>query len=96
VHGTTLRQALTDFGFWDGSEAAIRALARDPARYACFVESHIEQGPVLLDAGLALGVVSAIVGATRVAVRVQGVAGHAGTVPMGQRRDALTAAAAMA
>jgi hydantoinase/carbamoylase family amidase len=96
VHGTTLRQALAGFGFWDGSEAAIRALARDPARYACFVESHIEQGPVLLDEGLALGVVSAIVGATRVAAVVRGVAGHAGTVPMDQRRDALAAACEMA
>jgi allantoate deiminase/N-carbamoyl-L-amino-acid hydrolase len=63
---------------------------------AAFVEVHIEQGPVLLDAGLAVGVVTAIAGVTRVRARVDGTAGHAGTVPMPGRRDALTAAAEMA
>jgi acetylornithine deacetylase/succinyl-diaminopimelate desuccinylase-like protein len=62
---------------------------------AAFVESHIEQGPVLLNEGLALGVVTAIAGATRLRVNVTGLAGHAGTVPMGSRQDALTAASEM-
>ena len=60
-----------------------------------FVESHIEQGPVLLNEGLAVGVVTAIAGATRLRVSITGLAGHAGTVPMGARQDALTAAAEM-
>jgi allantoate deiminase len=54
---------------------------------------HIEQGPVLEAEGLALGVVTAIAGQTGATVTFSGVAGHAGTVPMALRRDALTAAA---
>lgn len=61
-----------------------------------FVEVHIEQGPVLLNEGLPLGVVTAIAGASRYRVSVRGEAGHAGTVPMPMRRDALNAAAEMA
>ena len=61
-----------------------------------FVEVHIEQGPVLLNEGLPLGVVTAIAGASRYRVIVAGEAGHAGTVPMPLRRDALNAAAEMA
>ncbi len=58
-----------------------------------YLELHIEQGPVLEAAGERLGVVTAIAGARRYAVRVNGEAGHAGTIPMGMRRDALCAAA---
>jgi allantoate deiminase/N-carbamoyl-L-amino-acid hydrolase len=54
---------------------------------------HIEQGPVLLSEDLALGVVSSIAGSTRAIVSVEGLAGHAGTVPMSLRRDAAVAAA---
>jgi len=75
--------------------AAIAAHPRDPATIAAYLEVHIEQGPVLLDAGLALGVVTAIAGGTRHKVRVLGEAGHAGTVPMAMRHDALAAAAEM-
>ena len=60
---------------------------------AAFVEAHIEQGPRLEAEGLPLGVVTAINGATRLEVGVDGVAGHAGATPMSLRRDALTAAA---
>jgi len=67
----------------------------DPSRIAAYVEVHIEQGPVLLDEGLPLGVVTAIAGGTRHRVEVSGEAGHAGTVPMARRRDALAAAAEM-
>jgi hydantoinase/carbamoylase family amidase len=91
--GVTLREALVAFG---GDPGAIAGLRRDPARVAAFVELHIEQGPVLLEENLPVGVVTAISGATRVRARVTGVAGHAGTVPMRGRRDALTAAAEMA
>jgi hydantoinase/carbamoylase family amidase len=91
--GVTLREAMVAFG---GDPNAIPALKRDPAKVAAFVEVHIEQGPVLLDEGLPVGVVTAIAGVTRVRARVHGTAGHAGTVPMPLRRDALTAAAEMA
>lgn len=85
---------------------AMRACGLDPAALAgmgpslphglaAYVEVHIEQGPVLLGAGLALGVVTSIAGGTRHRVRVHGTAGHAGTVPMPMRRDALAAAAEM-
>lgn len=58
-----------------------------------FLELHIEQGPVLEREGRPVGVVSAINGQTRMQVRIQGEAGHAGTVPMKLRKDALSAAA---
>jgi hydantoinase/carbamoylase family amidase len=91
--GVSLREALFAFG---GDPAAIPSLARDGRRIAAFVEAHIEQGPVLLNEGLPVGIVTSIAGSTRANVRVTGLAGHAGTVPMGARRDALAAAAEMA
>jgi allantoate deiminase len=82
---------------------AIRALGGDPDRLSQarrraddllgYVELHIEQGPVLEARGLPVGVVSAIAGQSRFAVSFAGVAGHAGTVPMDLRQDALCAAA---
>jgi allantoate deiminase len=90
--GVTLREALRSFG---GDPAAIETLRRDRKRIRVFVESHIEQGPVLLDEGLAVGVVTSIAGATRVRVAIQGTEGHAGTVPMTLRHDALAAASEM-
>ncbi len=91
--GVTMREALVAFG---GDPDRIASLARTSPPPLVFIESHIEQGPVLLDEGLSVGVVTSIAGLYRVKVRVTGVAGHAGTVPMGGRRDALTAAAQMA
>ncbi len=91
--GVTLREAIRDFG---GDPEAIPALKRDPAKVVAFVETHIEQGPVLLDEGLPVGLVTAIAGCTRVKATVTGFAGHAGTVPMALRKDALAAAAQMA
>jgi allantoate deiminase/N-carbamoyl-L-amino-acid hydrolase len=88
--GVTMRDALVAFG---GDPAAIGALRRD--NVVAYVESHIEQGPVLLDAGRPVGIVTSIAGSTRVRVRVDGLAGHAGTVPMGSRQDALAAASEM-
>jgi allantoate deiminase len=61
-----------------------------------YVEPHIEQGPVLDAAGHPLGIVTAITGGTKLAVTLTGTAGHAGTVPMRLRRDALSAAAEIA
>jgi allantoate deiminase len=86
------REALTAFGC-DPSRAA--AETRSPDRTLGYVEVHIEQGPVLEKEDLPLGVVTTIDGVTRATVDVEGIAGHAGTVPMPMRRDALTAAAEM-
>jgi allantoate deiminase len=89
--GILMREALTAFGGDPHRAAFIRA-----ANVAAFVEAHIEQGPTLEAEGLPVGVVTAINGATRLEVSVDGVAGHAGATPMHLRRDALTAAAEMA
>jgi allantoate deiminase len=67
-----------------------------PANAAAYVEAHIEQGPVLEAAGHPLGIVTAITGGAKLAVTLTGTAGHAGTVPMGLRRDAFSAAAEIA
>jgi beta-ureidopropionase / N-carbamoyl-L-amino-acid hydrolase len=88
--GVTLAEAIRGVG---RDAAAIPAIARKPADVACFVEVHIEQGPVLLEANLPVGVVTGIAGSIRRMVKVKGLSGHAGTVPMGSRRDAAAAAA---
>ena len=72
---------------------AIPSLARRPADLLGYLEVHIEQGPVLLQEGLPVGIVTSIAGTARYAVTVAGAAGHAGTVPMPGRRDAAAAAA---
>ena len=86
-----MRDALKAFGGDPEKAGKIRA-----QNVAAFVEAHIEQGPVLEAEGLPLGIVTAINGATRLEVGVDGMAGHAGATPMALRRDALTAAAEMA
>lgn len=91
--GHTLAEALAEAGF---DADAIGALARDPSRYLGFVEVHIEQGPVLTELDLPLGVVSSINGSVRYRGEVQGVASHAGTTPMDRRRDAALAVAELA
>jgi N-carbamoyl-L-amino-acid hydrolase len=68
----------------------------DPARFSAFLEAHIEQGPVLDTAGEAVGVVTGIVGLRQFSVTVTGQQNHAGTTPMGQRRDAFSAVARIA
>jgi N-carbamoyl-L-amino-acid hydrolase len=73
--------------------ATIQALARDPQSLRGYLEVHIEQGPVLLQRGLPVGIVTSIAGSSRFRVTIEGVAGHAGTVPMALRRDAAAAAA---
>ncbi len=88
--GVPLREALQSFGL-DPTRVATAAFA--PREVAAYVELHIEQGPVLEAEGLPVGVVTAINGGYRFNVNVTGMAGHAGTVPMALRRDALAGAA---
>jgi allantoate deiminase len=88
--GKSMREALSDSGL---DPAAIPTAARSRGELLAYAELHIEQGPVLEDAGLPVGVVTAINGGNRFAIELTGMAGHAGTVPMRMRRDALAAAA---
>ncbi|MBS1216711.1 MAG: allantoate amidohydrolase [Proteobacteria bacterium] len=88
--GISMRDALGRFGL---DPQNIPAAARKRGDMLAYVELHIEQGPVLEAEGLPVGVVTAINGFTRLAVTVCGFAGHAGTVPMRLRADALAGAA---
>ena len=88
--GHTMREAMASSGF---HVVALAKAAYAPESVLAFVEVHIEQGPVLLNEDLPLGVVTAISGASRFMVEVEGLAGHSGTVPMEMRRDAAMAAA---
>lgn len=89
--GTSLAEAMSACGF-------------DPARIpearrsdlVAYLEPHIEQGPVLFQANQVIGVVDRIVGLRMLTVDLDGMAGHAGTIPMAHRRDALTGAAEVA
>ncbi|MFG6463204.1 2-oxo-4-hydroxy-4-carboxy-5-ureidoimidazoline decarboxylase [Roseateles sp. DXS20W] len=85
--GVTLRDAMQSAGL-PGTLDAIAACKRDASRYLGFVEVHIEQGPVLDSLDLPLGIVTSINGSRRYTGEVVGLASHAGTTPMGQRRDA--------
>ena len=88
--GITMRQALEHAGLpVDG----IPALRREPKNYLGFVEVHIEQGPVLNEMDLPLGIVTSINGSVRYSVEVTGTACHAGTTPMDRRSDAAAAVA---
>lgn len=88
--GISMREAMITFGL---DPDHIGAAARAPGELLAYLELHIEQGPVLEAQKLPVGVVTAISGATRLAVELHGTAGHAGTVPMAMRRDALVGAA---
>jgi allantoate deiminase len=92
ANGVSLEEAIQEFG---GDPAALFGARRAPESLIGYAELHIEQGPVLEERGLALGVVEGIAGQTRAALRFTGTPGHAGTVPMELRRDALGAAAEM-
>lgn len=87
--GVTMRAAMGAFGC-DPSQIA--SLKRDPASVMGFLEAHIEQGPVLQGRDAAVGIVTGICGISRYIVTVSGETGHAGTVPMAGRKDALVAA----
>ena len=88
--GISLRDAMLHAGH---NPADIPALKRDPQVYLGFVEVHIEQGPVLNALNLPLGVVTSINASVRFQGEIIGMASHAGTTPMGQRRDAAAAVA---
>jgi allantoate deiminase len=88
--GISMADAIAAFG---GDVEGLAAARRDPDDVRAYCEVHIEQGPLLEAEGLPVGVVSAIAGQTRARVTFEGTAGHAGTVPMRMRRDALCAAA---
>jgi hydantoinase/carbamoylase family amidase len=88
--GHTLAAVMRDAGL---DPARIPTLARRREELMGYLEVHIEQGPVLLEEGLPVGIVSAIAGSVRSSVTITGTAGHAGTVPMTRRHDAAAAAA---
>jgi allantoate deiminase len=89
ANGISIEKALRGFGLdpnqLDDARVAQQALG--------YLEIHIEQGPVLEHANLPLGIVDVIAGQSRVNLTFEGAANHAGTTPMGLRRDALAAAA---
>ncbi|MSQ57423.1 MAG: 2-oxo-4-hydroxy-4-carboxy-5-ureidoimidazoline decarboxylase [Limnohabitans sp.] len=91
--GISMREALQNAGL-DITEIA--AIQRDPKKYLGFVEVHIEQGPVLNEKDLPLGVVTSINGSVRFVGHIKGTASHAGTTPMHRRRDAVCGLAELA
>jgi len=88
--GTSIAQALIQFGL---NPEHLSKVKRKKSEVLAYAELHIEQGPVLEAEGLPVGVVTAINGFSRLRVTLRGEAGHAGTVPMALRRDALAGAA---
>ncbi len=88
--GVSMREAMLHAGLCIDD---IAKLKRDAAKYLGFVEVHIEQGPVLNELDLPLGIVTSINGSVRYVGEIVGMASHAGTTPMDRRRDAAAAAA---
>jgi allantoate deiminase len=88
--GITLAQAIADMG---GNAASLATDALPAEEWLGYFELHIEQGPVLWENKVPIALVMAIAGQQRVELTWQGMAGHAGTVPMPMRQDALAAAA---
>jgi N-carbamoyl-L-amino-acid hydrolase len=91
--GITMRQAMAHAGL---NVDDIPKLQRQPADYLGFVEVHIEQGPVLNELDMPLGIVTSINGSIRMQCEIIGTASHAGTTPMNRRADAATALAELA
>ncbi|GAB3919785.1 Zn-dependent hydrolase [Microlunatus endophyticus] len=87
--GITFRQAAIDYGL---DPDKVNEAARRADELVGYLEAHIEQGPLLEDADLALGVVSSIATGTRHTVTITGQAGHAGGTPYDRRHDALVGA----
>ena len=90
AQGISMRAAMQQAGLCVDD---IPSLRRDPAKYLGFVEVHIEQGPVLHELDIPLGVVTSINASVRYMGEVTGMASHAGTTPMDRRRDAAAAVA---
>ena len=93
AQGISMREAMAHVGL---EPKHIAAVERDPSRYLGFVEVHIEQGPVLNEQDMPLGVVTSINGSERYLCDIHGMASHAGTTPMDRRRDAAVAMAELA
>lgn len=91
--GITLREAMQHAGLCIDD---IPKLERDPAKYLGFIEVHIEQGPVLNELDIPLGIVTSINGSARYVCEMIGMASHAGTTPMNRRRDAAAGVAELA
>ena len=89
-NGITRRDALIEFGY---DPDKFKESEYDPSKIAAFLELHIEQGPVLEAKGEAVGIVTGISGPLWLTVELTGLAGHAGSVPMPMRQDALVGAA---
>ena len=87
--GVSLAEAMKAFGL---DPSKVTDAKRDPKSIRGFLEVHIEQGPLLENRGLPVGVVTDIAGARRFNFVVEGKAGHSGTVPMFMRNDALVGA----
>ena len=92
-NGVSMREAMQAAGL---AIDTIPALKRDPSDYLGFIEIHIEQGPVLNELNLPLGVVTSINGSVRYQGEITGTASHAGTTPMDRRSDAVAAFAELA
>lgn len=86
--GISVNEAMLALGFNGNQLTEARRTTKD---VKAFIELHIEQGPVLEEAGEDVGIVETIVGMTEIKVTITGRAGHAGTTPMNARRDALAA-----
>ncbi|MDO4592616.1 MAG: 2-oxo-4-hydroxy-4-carboxy-5-ureidoimidazoline decarboxylase [Comamonadaceae bacterium] len=91
--GITMREAMQHAGLCIDD---IPKLQRDAAQYLGFIEVHIEQGPVLNEMDIPLGVVTSINGGVRYVCEMIGTASHAGTTPMNRRRDAALGVAELA
>lgn len=88
--GTTIKQAMEQVGLnWETVQQAERA----ESDLEQFLELHIEQGKILADQGLDIGIVHGIARPIRLSVRCEGMANHTGTTPMNNRQDALVAIA---
>jgi N-carbamoyl-L-amino-acid hydrolase len=88
--GTTIREGTRLIG---GDPTRLSEARRNRGDFLCYFELHIEQGGVLDEAGVKIGVVEGIVGIRWYEVTVRGFANHAGTTPMDRRKDAMLAAA---
>jgi N-carbamoyl-L-amino-acid hydrolase len=91
--GFTAREGIRRLG---GNPEQLASAARKPGDIAAYLELHIEQGAILEEANVDIGVVEGIVGIRWWDVTIDGVANHAGTTPMNRRRDALLSAAELA
>ncbi|WP_225228516.1 Zn-dependent hydrolase [Bacillus sp. PS06] len=89
-NGTTLAEAMKEFGY---DPSKLNEVKRDPSTIKSYIELHIEQGKILEQEDVPVGIVSGIVGVTWLKVTIKGEAGHAGTTPMWLRKDPLAATA---